>query len=90
MGKTTLGYQQNTKSTKYRFLSLGACHDKIQPMTTLKNTTLSNDQLHRFVFDNTPIRGNTVRLQDTYKTALQHVDYPPLLRSISGGMQCSA
>ena len=90
MGKTTLEYQQNPRSTQYRFLSLGACHDKIEPMTTFKNTAVSNDQLHRFVFDNTPIRGNTVRLQDTYKTALQHVDYPPRLKNALGELMAAA
>jgi len=59
-------------------------------MTTFKNTALSNDQLHRFVFDNTPIRGNTVRLQDTYNTALQHVDYPPLLKNALGELMAAA
>jgi molecular chaperone Hsp33 len=60
------------------------------PMTTFKKTALTNDQLHRFVFDNTPIRGNTVRLQDTYNTALQHVDYPPLLKNALGELMVAA
>ena len=59
-------------------------------MTIFKNTALSNDQLHRFVFDNTPIRGNTVHLQDTYNTALQHVDYPPLLKNALGELMAAA
>ena len=59
-------------------------------MMTFKSTALSNDQLHRFVFDNTPIRGNTVRLEDTYNTALQHVDYPPLLKNALGELMAAA
>lgn len=59
-------------------------------MTTSKNTALLNDQLHPFVFENTPIRGNTVRLQDTYNTALQHVDYPPLLKNALGELMAAA
>ena len=59
-------------------------------MTTFKNTALSQDQLHRFVFDNTPIRGNTVRLQDTYNRALQHVAYPPALKNALGELMAAA
>lgn len=66
------------------------CHDKMPRMKTFKNTALSNDQLHRFVFDNTPIRGNTVRLQETYNTALQHMDYPPLLKNALGELMAAA
>lgn len=60
------------------------------PMTTIKSNALSNDELHRFVFDNTPIRGNTVRLKTTFNTALQHVDYPPLLKSALGELMAAA
>ncbi len=97
MGDSALGYQSGSTTAQYRFLSsaifgLGreACHDKMPRMTTFKNTALSNDELHRFVFDNTPIRGNTVRLQDTYNNALQHVDYPPLLKHALGELMAAA
>jgi molecular chaperone Hsp33 len=48
------------------------------------------DQLHRFVFENTPIRGNTVHLNNTFKIALQHTDYPPLLRNALGELMAAA
>ena len=62
----------------------------MQHMTSFKNTALFQDQLHRFVFDNTPIRGNTVRLQDTYNRALQHVAYPPALKNALGELMAAA
>lgn len=44
-------------------------------MTTMKD----NDLLHRFLFENTDVRGNAVHLSDTIQQALQHTDYPPVL-----------
>ena len=57
-------------------------------MTTIH--TSSTDQLHRFVFDNTPIRGNTVHLDLTFRTALQHVEYPPALKTKLGELMAAA
>lgn len=57
-------------------------------MRRMKNTT--QDQLHRFVFDNTPIRGNTVQLNNTFNIALQHTDYPPLLKAALGELMAAA
>ena len=45
-------------------------------MTNMKD----NDLLHRFLFENTDVRGNAVHLYDTIQQALQHTDYPPVLR----------
>lgn len=38
------------------------------------------DQLQRFVFEHTPIRGNLVHLDQTVQHALQHHEYPAVLR----------
>jgi len=48
------------------------------------------DQLHRFVFENTPIRGNTVHLNKTFSAALQHHDYPPFLRQALGELMAAS
>jgi len=48
------------------------------------------DLLHRFLFENTPIRGNTVHLNNTYNIALQHTDYPPILKNALGELMASA
>jgi len=48
------------------------------------------DQLHRFVFENTPVRGNTVHLNKTFTAALQHHDYPPILREALGELMVAS
>ncbi|BCM24755.1 Hsp33 family molecular chaperone HslO [Methyloradius palustris] len=48
------------------------------------------DQLHRFVFENTPVRGNTVHLNKTFAAALQHHDYPPILRQALGELMAAS
>ena len=48
------------------------------------------DLLHRFLFENTPIRGNTVHLNNTYNIALQHTDYPPILKNALGELMAAA
>lgn len=48
------------------------------------------DLLHRFVFDNTPIRGNTVHLDRTLQSALQHQQCPPVLRSALGELMAAS
>jgi molecular chaperone Hsp33 len=52
--------------------------------------TKDQDQLFRFLFDNTPIRGNTVRLHQTFNNALQHENYPPVLRQALGELMAAA
>ena len=55
------------------------------------NTNLtSQDALQRFIFENTPIRGNTVHLDYAYNTALQHHDYPPVLRAALGELMAAS
>ena len=46
-------------------------------MNNQKNT----DQLQRFIFDNTAVRGNHVNLSLTITRALQHHDYPAMLKN---------
>lgn len=48
------------------------------------------DQLHRFLFENSDVRGNTVHLSDTIQQALQHHDYPPVLRHALGELMAAA
>lgn len=50
----------------------------------------SSDQLHRFIFENTPIRGNTVHLNHTFNTALQHQHCPPILRKALGELMAAS
>jgi len=43
-----------------------------------------NDQLHRFIFENTSIRGEYVHLDSTFQAALSRHDYPPVVANILG------
>jgi molecular chaperone Hsp33 len=49
-----------------------------------------HDQLHRFIFENTPIRGNFVHLNQTFTTALRHQDCPPILRRALGELMAAS
>lgn len=48
------------------------------------------DQLHRFVFDHTPVRGNTVQLQQSFLAALQHQHQPDVLRLALGELMAAS
>lgn len=48
-----------------------------------------SDTLHRFTFDHTPIRGNTVHLNQSFTVALQHHDYPYELRIALGELMAA-
>jgi len=43
-----------------------------------------NDQLHRFVIENTRVRGEIVHLNATWKAALERYEYPENVRNILG------
>lgn len=43
-----------------------------------------HDNLQRFVFEESPIRGEIVRLDATYRAVLERRDYPPVVREILG------
>ena len=49
-----------------------------------------NDTLHHFLFDNTPIRGNLVRLNDTYQQVLQHQTLPSVLKQALGELMAAS
>ncbi len=48
------------------------------------------DKLHRFVFDDTPIRGNTINLSNTFKATLEKHNYPPILRQVLGELMAAS
>lgn len=48
-----------------------------------------SDILYRFTFDHTPIRGNTVHLNQSFAIALQNHDYPPVLRAVLGELMAA-
>lgn len=50
----------------------------------------NSDALHRFIFENSPVRGNIVRLDHTFNTALQHQNCPPALRKALGELMAAA
>lgn len=42
------------------------------------------DQLHRFIFENTSVRGEYVHLDATFQAALVRHDYPPIVANVLG------
>lgn len=55
------------------------------------NTDHSNtDQLHRFIFENTAVRGNIVQLNKTFTTALQHHNYPLVIKHFLGELMAAS
>lgn len=52
--------------------------------------TTQKDQLNRFIFDNTIVRGNMVQLNSTFVTALQHHDYPPVIKRALGELMAAS
>lgn len=48
------------------------------------------DNLQRFVFEDTPIRGEIVRLDSTYRAVLDRKDYPPAVREVLGELMAAA
>ncbi|HET7831460.1 MAG TPA: Hsp33 family molecular chaperone HslO [Gallionella sp.] len=48
------------------------------------------DSLHRFLFENAPIRGERVHLDASWRSVLEHHDYPPLLRQMMGELIAAA
>ena len=51
---------------------------------------MKSDFLQRFLFENSPIRGERVHVDLSLRTILENHDYPPLLRSIMGELCCAA
>jgi molecular chaperone Hsp33 len=50
----------------------------------------TSDILQRFLFENAPIRGELVHLNDTWRTILGRHDYPPALRDLLGELAAAA
>ena len=48
------------------------------------------DSLQRFLFEQTPVRGELVHLDDAWRTVLENHDYPPPLRAVMGELMASA
>lgn len=46
--------------------------------------TTEKDELHRFIFDNLPVRGERVQLQSSWKEVLERHDYPAVIRDVLG------
>lgn len=49
-----------------------------------------NDTLTRFLFENTPVRGSIIHLQNTWTAVLDRHDYPPVLRKIMGELMAAS
>ncbi len=45
---------------------------------------MTQDMLHRYLFDNADVRGELVQLQDSYQQVLGSHDYPPVLQVLLG------
>ena len=43
-----------------------------------------SDQLRKFLFEHSPVRGYLVRLDVTWRAANEHHDYPPVVRDALG------
>lgn len=48
------------------------------------------DHLYRFVFERSNVRGEIVRLEDTYQEVLRRREYPPALRDLLGKAMAAA
>ncbi len=51
---------------------------------------MKKDLLQRFIFENEPVRGEYVKLEDSLQTILSQHDYPPAVRRLLGEGLCAA
>lgn len=49
-----------------------------------------SDTVSRFIFENSPIRGERVHLDDSWHSVLERHDYPPVLRKMMGELTVAA
>lgn len=56
----------------------------------MNDTTFKSDNLQRFIFDNAPIRGEWVNLQDSWQQVISRREYPPAIRRLLGEMMAAA
>ena len=54
------------------------------------NDTLKTDNLQRFIFDNAPVRGEWVQLQDSWQEVLKRRQYPVAIQRLLGEMMAAA
>lgn len=50
----------------------------------------NNDHLQRFIFDQAPIRGEIIHLEDSFKAIIEQHDYPKPIRKLLGEALCVA
>jgi molecular chaperone Hsp33 len=48
------------------------------------------DSLQRFLFEQSPVRGELVHLDDAWRAVLERHDYPPVLRTVMGELMAAA
>lgn len=48
------------------------------------------DTLQRFIFENAPVRGEFIHLQESYQTIIQQHNYPDALKQLLGEALCAA
>ncbi len=66
-------------------------NDMNDTTTTGNNTTdFQSDNLQRFIFDNAPVRGEWVHLQETWQQVLSQRDYPKAVQKLLGEMMAAA
>lgn len=49
-----------------------------------------SDSLQRFLFEQSPVRGELVHLDDAWRAVLERHDYPPALRAVMGELMAAA
>jgi molecular chaperone Hsp33 len=54
------------------------------------STSPQSDSLQRFIFENTPIRGEIVHLEESWRNILERHDYPDKLRNMMGELAAAA
>lgn len=54
------------------------------------NNTPQSDSLHRFLFDQAPIRGELVHLDESWRSVIERHEYPEVLRNIMGELAAAA
>jgi len=56
----------------------------------MSNTEFQSDTLQRFIFDNAPVRGEWVHLQDSWQQVLKRREYPVAIQRLLGEMMAAA
>jgi len=50
----------------------------------MENVIPNRDRVRRFIFENQPVRGHWVRLEDAWRELRAHADYPPAVTELLG------